>query len=538
MHAKSVAVLLKLLGQSGTVRDPPTAARLPGLIRELAARRFPNAAALIRFHEALLILRAYPHSAAVWQASEPVFERFAELVGQVEDTEPFEEAEVSGIAGTGLSAVFSFHTARRLASRHPDIDIDWDYYESAHHMGRALPRFLPLLEEDSLVEATVPYREWLRAATPKGKRNIEWLMERFSQSTAEVYDSLELMLRWRLGSSAVTRSRMRLSRSRPFYHRGPLLRRSDVCLADELAGPPLPVTKLSRAEGQVVLDLALDTSAVRYRELHGFSFGDPAQVWHAPAGRGLDIYLMGVLKGHRLPLRAYHGAVFVKNGVPVGYFEGLSLFERMEVGFNLYYTFREGESAWLFARMLRLLHQLLGVTCFAMDPYQIGHENTEAIASGAFWFYRKLGFRPVREEQAALVLTEEKKLASRAGYRTPARTLRRLAASPMVYEMPGSAIGDWDRFQVRSLGLAVQRLMAEGYGGDPERLRRAASTPLSMILRLAPDLDEWSAAEKKAVAAIIRAKHGATETLYLMRMQKHPKLRRLFLEAGVRRQTK
>jgi len=25
-----------------------------------------------------------------------------------------------------------------------------------------------------------------------------------------------------------------------------------------------------------------------------------------------------------------------KNGVPVGYFEGLSLFERMESGFNLY----------------------------------------------------------------------------------------------------------------------------------------------------------------------------------------------------------
>ncbi len=45
-----------------------------------------------------------------------------------------------------------------------------------------------------------------------------------------------------------------------------------------------------------------------------------------------------------------------KNGVPIGYFEGLSLFERMESGFNLYYTFRDGETAWLYARTLNVMH--------------------------------------------------------------------------------------------------------------------------------------------------------------------------------------
>ena len=520
---------LELLERLKTTRDKTAASRLPKLIRDLARRRFEDADSIIRFHEALLFLRAYPHNAAVLRASEDVLRRFGCLAGQVEDTEPFEEAEVSGIAGTGLSAVFSYGTARQLAKRYPGIGIDWDYYESSHHMGRALPRFLPLLAEDSLVEAKVPYREWVAAATPAGKRSLEWLLERFGESTAEIYDSLELMLRWDLGSSAATRSRMRFRGGKNFYHPSPLLRRRDVSLAEELAGPPLPVTKLSRAQGQAVLDLAVDTSAVRYRELHGFTFGDPSHVWHAAAGRGLDIYLMGARKEHRLPLRAYHGAIFIKNGVPVGYFEGLSLFERMEVGFNLYYTFREGESAWLFARMLHLLHQMLGVTCFAMDPYQIGHENEEAIESGAFWFYRKLGFRPVRVEQAALVAKEERNLARRTGYRTPARTLRKLAASPMVYEMPGSPVGDWDRFHVRNLGFAVQRHMARRHRGDAEGLDVEG---LALILKLAPDLKKWSPAEKQAVAGIILAKRGADEALYLKRMLRHPKLRRLFLEFG------
>ena len=54
-----------------------------------------------------------------------------------------------------------------------------------------------------------------------------------------------------------------------------------------------------------------------------------------------------------LPLRTYSAAMFFKNGVPSGYVEVLSLFEQAEVGFNLYYTFREGESAWLYARVMR-----------------------------------------------------------------------------------------------------------------------------------------------------------------------------------------
>src|SRR5204862_7384248 len=221
---------------------------------------------------------------------------------------------------------------------------------------------------------------------------------------------------------------------------------------------------------------------------------------------------------HRLPLRAYTAALVFKNGVPVAYFEGLSVFERMESGFNLYYTFREGETAWLFSRIMCLMRQLLGVTVFSIDPYQIGHENEEGIESGAFWFYRKLGFRPVKPELMKLTLAEEQKMANISGYRTPARTLRKLASGHMLFEVPDGAPSKWDRFQVRNIGLAVQRRMARDFGGDSRRIRaaslqlvtraldlkdkswnepqRIAVENLSLVLAMSPDLSRCSSPQK------------------------------------------
>ena len=163
-----------------------------------------------------------------------------------------------------------------------------------------------------------------------------------------------------------------------------------------------------------------------------------------------------------------------KNGVPIGYFEGLSLFERMESGFNLYYTFRDGETAWLYARVLNVMRHFTGVTTFAIDPYQIGFENEEGIESGAFWFYRKLGFRPTHRDVVKLVEKEEQKIASRKGYRTSARTLRRLARSSMVFELDSHVAGDWDRFEVRKIGFRAQREEITSLLGP---LLRAKSAP-------------------------------------------------------------
>ena len=39
------------------------------------------------------------------------------------------------------------------------------------------------------------------------------------------------------------------------------------------------------------------------------------------------------------------------------------------------------------------LRLAFGCTSFSIEPYQLGRDNDEGIESGAWWFYRKLGFR-------------------------------------------------------------------------------------------------------------------------------------------------
>jgi hypothetical protein len=241
---------------------------------------------------------------------------------------------------------------------------------------------------------------------------------------------------------------MRLPVRELFCHKGPPLTRRDVSLDSIASQPPLPVRKLSPDCGALILGLARDTSAVRYRELHAFTWGDPRHVYEIDAGRGLRFYLCGLPPAHRLPWRACHALSLWKNGVPIGYFEGLSLCERMESGFNLYYTFRNGETAYLYAQILRAMHQLLGVSTFVLDPYQIGHENPEGLESGAFWFYRKLGFRSTCPQTQRRIEREEQRAR-----RTPPAALRPLVAAPMIYELPHARHAAWDRFTTQRLAL-------------------------------------------------------------------------------------
>jgi len=74
-------------------------------------------------------------------------------------------------------------------------------------------------------------------------------------------------------------------------------------------------------------------------------------VWHADLGRGVDFYFFGVPRARQL-IREYHAGMYFKNGVPIGYVELLTKDGVMEVGFNLYYAFRESETAWLYARFV------------------------------------------------------------------------------------------------------------------------------------------------------------------------------------------
>jgi len=95
---------------------------------------------------------------------------------------------------------------------------------------------------------------------------------------------------------------------------------------------------------------------------------------------------------------------------------------------------------------LKIFRERAGTTCFSVDPYQLGHENEEAIESGAFWFYRKLGFRTGAKELEPAILREESRIRADPAYRTPPHVLRKLARAPLLY----GCSRKWDDFDFRT----------------------------------------------------------------------------------------
>ena len=370
------------------------------LLRQAARIKAGDAGTLARLHENVLFFRAYPHSPAVAREADRLLAGFSSKVAELEQgLDVFDQPEYSGCAGTQVSAVYSYETARLLAASDPGaIDIDWAWCEDPSRAAPVLVCIAPRLGEEWPVEAHVPVSEWVEAVKPKGQSCLEYVLRGISslpcpeRQRAQLYDSMGLLLTFRIGDSKAARTHARGPATRLFCHNARLISRKQVSLEAELAAPAMPVRRLPAREARELLALITATSAVRYRELYGFMHPDPQRVLLAEAGRGVQIALFGIQPEWRLPLRAYHCGMLFKNSIPLGYMEILSFFERAEIGFNLYYTFREGETAWIYARTLRLLKQLMGVTVYWLDPYQIGHQNEEAIESGAFWFYRKLGF--------------------------------------------------------------------------------------------------------------------------------------------------
>jgi hypothetical protein len=78
---------------------------------------------------------------------------------------------------------------------------------------------------------------------------------------------------------------------------------------------------------------------------------------------------------------------------------------------------------------------------------------------------------------------------------------------------------------MRALGVRSQAAWS--------RDERHAFERMSLVAALVPDLARWPAADRRALALLMRAKGGATERAYALRLDAHRRFRRS-LEALVR----
>jgi hypothetical protein len=451
--------------------------------------------------------------------------------------------------------------ARWLAARWPDdLRIDRGATQSPQKLDALLERLSVPAEAQIFDDGTLGAAEWIRLASGR-RRGGEpaWLFRECAAAGLDpvfiehVYDEAEPALHWRLAFEA-SRTGNRIAQARPAFRSD--MRRLPVDVSRWIARWSGTVRHVSPAEGRRLIDVARAALLVRNREVYSHERANPADVHRALLGEGAEVVFMGVMPDRRLSLEANYGYIFLANGVPIGYGGFTALFGQGNTGINIFDDFRRGESAFLFAGLLGAVRRLFGCTRFIINPYQFGAGNPEAIQSGAFWFYYRLGFRPVDPAIRRRAERESARLAAGRRRRTPAAMLRKFAECDVELALPGRAPPRFEEGWLARLAENATRLLAEHPGATREGNRRRLARQVSRALRIdtrrwaagerralsdlapvlaqLPELSRWPARECRALAALVRAKGAAGELRFAQLAARHGFLRRAIGRAARR----
>jgi hypothetical protein len=518
------------------------------LLRDLERTRLPSSRAVLNLHEALCFLRAYPDDAEVLAQVERMlagFDRRGDLrrfAGKLADT---------GIAGTETHYPFFAETAFWLAQRYPaHLLVDWPELsvKQEEMLLERLSVIAHFAETPGLDEAPLTLREWVRRMKGPAEGDGAFLARRFEAIDAEpflkqaYYDEVDLPLRLRSSPGAPSRTHAKFA-SPVHWQRGPLRReRPDLRIA--LKARPR-VRAATEREGRDLIRLAREAMVTRERDLDVFMYGDPKDVRLLDCGEGLVFAAIGFKPERRLLLEAVYGFLTLKNGVPIGYVLNSALFGSAEMAYNVFETYRGAEASHVYGWLLACVRHLFRVDAFTIYPYQLGQDNDEALDSGAWWFYQKLGFRPRDGGALALMRKELAAMRRRPAHRSTRATLEKLADHNMYYFMGKPRTDVIGEVSLMGIGLAATDFLAVQGRGDHSheaarrfgvrsfsgwsRDERVAWARWAPLLLLAKGVEKWSAAERRGAVAVLRAKGGQRESDFVRLFDRHWKLRTAIL---------
>jgi hypothetical protein len=526
------------------------------LIRELDKRRFAKSKELYNFHEILCFLHAYPDNRRLRIEVEQVLKRFRDRP----DLKRFSDALIdSGIEGTLIHYAFYWTTALWLEKKWPGcLSIDWDNFDKQYDLPYLFYMLLPFSESLALDEATLEPEEWLELLKRPEETDAGFFIRRVAKLRADdtiretIYEELDVPYVLSPGPGTPTRTGARYKpmpvvyQTRPMKRARPDLR--EACLTE-----PKSVTTVSPREGKRLIDMAQVAMVTRSRDLHAFQFADKNDVRLVEYEDGLQFAAIGLVPEQRLMLDSVYGFLTIRNGVPMGYVLSSSYFNSTEVAYNVFDTFRGGESAHIYGRILAMMRLLFGADVYTIDPYQMGHGNEEGLKSGAWWFYYKLGFRPMDPGVKKLLRSELAKMRRNPKHRSSLTTLNELSSKNMYLFVGPKRRDVRGIIPLDNIGLAVSRYVGKRFGADREKAvkvcteeaaqltgvgsfdgftagERLAWERWSPLMLTLPGVERWTRSELAALAAVARAKGGRHESDFVILFDAHKKLRRALLE--------
>ncbi|MGE3172112.1 MAG: hypothetical protein AB7O97_05750 [Planctomycetota bacterium] len=526
------------------------AARRLQLLRQLDRARLRTAGQVLRLHELLCFARACPDDAAVLRQAAAMldgFDRRADLRALRH------ELGDSGIAGTAITYPFFAATAARLAQRWPaQLRIVWDDDEHAR-LDRLLQTMSLWSETPGLDELPLGTREWVDAQRGDST-DAAYVVRRVQAAHPDpfaferAYEDLQLWLELAPGADTPSRSRACAPVRAVQFQRAPL-RAARPDLAQVLQERPRAVRMLSPKDGARYVELARDAMVTRSRDLDAFAYGSARDVRLIDWEDGLQFAAIGMVPERRLMLEAVYGFLTLRNGVPMGYVLNSALFGSAEIAYNVFDTFRGGEAGHVYGRVLATVRHLFGTDSFTIYPYQLGDDNDEALQSGAWWFYQKLGFRARDRAVLARMQKELAAMRRRSGHRSSIATLRALATENVYYHMGEPRDDVIGLLPLANVGMAVTRMLARRFGADRERAAAECTAAAAKLLGVArpaalpagerlwferwaplvavlPGVERWPAADREALGAVMRKKGARSESGFARAFDAHPRLRR------------
>ena len=520
-----------------------------------------RAGVLTAYHDLLLFLRAYPDNAAVLAEAERQLRAFAARIEAHKAARGGRLATTftdSGTVGTPVSNVFTYRFVGTIARLYPGrMEIDWNAYrksETANLLAVLTPTAswheIDAIDNDDDFDP----QAWLRlgrdAANASALDALLGLLATsgFSWPLQEIlYESADIPVLWTLSDFDASRTGRRTPCGRIFYQRGAAVSRTSDLRAD-LARPAAPLRVLPRAQGRDYVRAAVEVLGSRCRELYPLIGASPEEVYLHESGRGVQVVVYGSRFAIRLPLEASHGYLLIKNGVPVGYGFGALLFDRCEMAINIFPEYRSRESSFIIERLLHVFVAHFRPRVLVIRPYQIGDDNEEALESGAFWFYYKLGFRPVQPRVRELAEAEQARITADRSYRSPLMTLKKLAKSDMFFHLDAGKMDGYRELSVARVGYAVTAFIAREFGGNRRLAERESVRRVARLLEIAdwkhwsadeiagfhrmapliaclPGIARWSVRERRQLARIVRAKGSRRERDYALLASRHSRFR-------------
>jgi hypothetical protein len=512
------------------------------------------------YHDLLLFLRAYPDNQEVLEEAERQLATFPARVAAYKAASRDPDGATlldSGIVGTPVSNVYTYRFVSTMARIHPgQIEIAWDEYDESETAD--LPPVLGAVaswhENDAIEADDFDLKAWLRLSRgPEDPSSLHALLRLLSASGLSpelqrtLYQSAEIPVRWTLAEYEASRTGRRMPCDRVFFQKGPALGRTSDLRAD-LALPAAALEPVTEAKGREYVRAITEVLGSRCRELFPLIGSSPEEVYVYEPGRGVRIVVYGSLPEIRLPLEANHGLMLVKNGVPIGYGLGAMQFDRCEIAINVFPEYRSGESSFIFERVAHLFVAHFGARVLVIRPYQIGEDNKEALESGAFWFYYKFCFRPVKPRIRALAEEEHARIAADRSYRSPMTTLKKLSKSDIFFHLDADKMDGYRELSAARVGCAVTAFIAREFAGDRRRAERESVRRVARALGISdwqrwsadeitgfhrmapmlaclPDLGRWSARGKHLLVRIVRAKGSRRERDYTLLASRHQRFR-------------